>query len=431
MLVDTTCDTEEDITKLPLPEVLPPTWLIVHTSTNSFRPTSALLVKSTGLFSTNTNTETIHKLGVVKKYNYTGHTFDKIKVTTNDQEEKELLADWNRTGTTRIGFEGRRGFTPEPEKLMAFQFSLSEPREAKCVQPWFDEVIDINDPDEIITIEKILSVRNMHAILNSLNNIPFNKNGGICFPINKPLIATALPWDQFKELPFIAISFNTGIVRNKQAMVDMRQVKKCLQFMYRQKKCPVYGTPRSYYRICDTIPRSEENLQRLAASLEDSSRPSYPKDLRTLDHSDIQDRADKPLQLRELKHWLASQYSYGSAIWEYYIIKCRRKGEIPSVENLYLDFQKFVHLLDSTHQVNANNSVTVPTETEVDTTIVTLCNIVQYSINEKWLLGITAVLQETGNDMSSTKFNSKNFPANLNEILLDFCEELELISRET
>ena len=68
-----------------------------------------------------------------------------------------------------------------------------------------------------------------------------------------------------------------------------------------------------------------------------------------------------------------------------------------------------------------------------DDTTVTICNILQYCIKEKWLseTGTTANRASTKNNSASQKYYSGNLPDSWTGTLYDICEELELISRDS
>ena len=118
-----------------------------------------------------------------------------------------------------------------------------------------------------------------------------------------------------------------------EAMVDMKKVEKTLEFMSRIKKCPVYGTQRTYYRFSEKIPFSRENMERLARSINPTTL--YPNDLRTLNQQNVHDRADKPIQLEELQNWLQSGFHYGSLIWDNYKVNCVCDGKPSLIEDLF------------------------------------------------------------------------------------------------
>ena len=204
MLVNISCDCEEDITLLPLPETIPSTWLIVEKSNNSKRPTCALLVKSNGLYVTNHAQDNIHNIQILQSYHYKGHDFSTVNAP--------LLADWKSTGSTVLGSVGRRGFTPKPITLQAYSFGLPEPREAKVCQPWLDnnKLIDVNDPHESIGITRISTVLNQHAIVNSLKIIR-------CLKCHRQTPGFDIPFSELKVLQHQAYSF--GLPEPRRAKV--------------------------------------------------------------------------------------------------------------------------------------------------------------------------------------------------------------------
>ena len=162
MLVDITCDTEEDIALLPLPDVIPSYWLIVEMSTTSSAPTCALLVQNDGIYDNTTNSNILNTK-IIQKFCYKDHKFSNM--------DQKLLVDWNSTGQTHIGVSGRRGYTPTHKNLKACKFTVPEGREAKCCQPWFDPVTDINDSKEILGTKKLNIIKILHSIVNALKII--------------------------------------------------------------------------------------------------------------------------------------------------------------------------------------------------------------------------------------------------------------------
>ena len=69
---------------------------------------------------------------------------------------------------------------------------------------------------------------------------------------------------------------------------------------------------------------------------------------------------------------------------------------------------------------------------EIDDVTVTTCNILQYSIKEKWYLGVTSVeCNEPCNFNLGVKFYSQSLPSSLKETAFSLCEELELIARDS
>ena len=163
MLVDITCSTKEDIEQLPLPNDIPSSWLIVEISYESSTPTCAVIVESTGTYTDIADSDRILNVNILHRYFYKNHSFSSI--------ESPMLVKWKTTGTSVLGSEQRRGFTPISKNLMAYQFTVSEGREAKCCQNWFDPILDINDPNEIIGIQKISTIKQLHSIMNTLKII--------------------------------------------------------------------------------------------------------------------------------------------------------------------------------------------------------------------------------------------------------------------
>ena len=588
MMVDISCDTEEDITSLPLPDDLPNTlpysWLVVEFSDKPSLPTCALFVNGHGIHSTNTS-ETSIIIEVIRKFCYTGHEFCTMEVPT--------LVEWNRSGKINIGIQGPRRFKPIYKNLKACKFTITEGREAKCCQPWFDRVLDINNPHEILGIQKITTIKDQHSILNSLkiikcdmckqqtpgfdipfneiqlleggkrsnlkcsdtikslteskvlkatvklspdfecqrsskftsgictdcsryykydsngtiiprvdysafvercnadsnnpectdyeqqnfnynmvnlysienlmstdiyqdmeykalvdtmtvaeravlrpvqintiilrrrcNNIPFSKNGQICYPLKKPLEAQSLPWYQFNHLPVVVMTFKDRLGRVEEAMVDMEKIRKVVHYMTRKKICPYTKKERSYYKFADEVHYTNENLARLSQALEDPSRSSYPRNLRTLDQDIIHERADKPIQLMEFHAWLSSGYEHGSGIWNGYKAKCLSLNLQPCVEDLLEDIRKHFRSFESENATNSNHQ-----NVHLDD-VVTTCNIIQYCATEKWI-HVSSMPNEMPRPLSTTtKYFSGNIPENFQELLFNICEELELIARD-
>ena len=132
------------------------------------------------------------------------------------------------------------------------------------------------------------------------------RHGQICFQLKKPIEAAALPWNQFDQLPFIVMTFENKLGNTNEYKVDMNKIRRAIEFMTRKKNCPVTGKQRNYYRLSQDIPFTSENMQLLSQSVQDPSRPSLPKNLRTLDSGILHDRADKAIQMPELQSWLSS-----------------------------------------------------------------------------------------------------------------------------
>ena len=125
------------------------------------------------------------------------------------------------------------------------------------------------------------------------NNIPFCKYGQVCFPLKKPLLAASLPWREFKELPFVVMTHQDQLGTAYEAMVRMKHIERTGEFMSRLRTCPVTGKKRTYYRFCEQMPFTRENMEMLAQTI--NPQTSYPNDVRKLNQLDVHERADKPI----------------------------------------------------------------------------------------------------------------------------------------
>ena len=222
-----------------------------------------------------------------------------------------------------------------------FDFRLVNPWSAEnlvstCV--WNDEgyrlfVNTLTIPEQMV-LTPLLVYTSIFRLRS--NNVPFSRYGQICYPLKKPIHASSLPWYQFDQLPFVVMTFQDKLGSTHETMVDMNKIRKAIEFMTRTKKCPVYGNERKYYRFADEIPFTNDNMAQLSQSLQDPSRPSHPKHLRTIDLGKIHDRVDKPMQIPEFKNWLTSGCQYGTAIWDGYKAKCINNGKEPSEGEFFL-----------------------------------------------------------------------------------------------
>ena len=159
-LVDTDCNVPEDIVLGLINDMIN---LLVLKKENGSPPTSGILVKRGNILE-ETSRKKVVEIFVQLKFCSKG---DKIqKLPTNN-----LLAEYNSTGNIKIGLQSRRGITSLVNGLIPYTFNASAPREAKCCQGWFDEVFDPNDASEILKINKITAIRNMHGILNGLKRV--------------------------------------------------------------------------------------------------------------------------------------------------------------------------------------------------------------------------------------------------------------------
>ena len=170
-LVSTTCGTEEDITRFTFNNDTPTyleDCLIVDKSRNPRIPTCSIwaIINETSV--TNMPNDNVHEIKIVgnaASYKagincYKDHEFNTIP--------ERMLGQYKPGGKIVLGREGRRGFTPIIKNLRTYKFTVPQPREAKCCQPSFDKVQDLNDRFEAIGIERITTIRNLHAVVNAL-----------------------------------------------------------------------------------------------------------------------------------------------------------------------------------------------------------------------------------------------------------------------
>ena len=57
------------------------------------------------------------------------------------------------------------------------------------------------------------------------------------------------------------MTFKDKLGRVHEALVDMDKIRKARHYMTRDKTCPVYGTPRKYYRFCEEVPFDDDNMK--------------------------------------------------------------------------------------------------------------------------------------------------------------------------
>ena len=171
-------------------------------------------------------------------------------------------------------------------------------------------------------------------------------------------------------------------------------------------------------------------MTRLSQALQDPSKPSYPRHLRTIDQAKVLERADKYIQAEELKNWLTSSLPYGSGIWDTYKVQCINDKKPVIFDDFIHAIKKFIHALDLKIIKNDSNKTYVNESQNFLTTDITLRNIIQYGILQKWFTGLTSVINETVPNITTTKFNSTNMHSSLADLLLECCEELEMLSRD-
>ena len=81
MLVKTSCDTPEDISKITMPDTLPEYWLIVEVSNKASLPTCALFVKNDGEYHERSGNIRTINIEVINRpnYYYKGHRFSTLE----------------------------------------------------------------------------------------------------------------------------------------------------------------------------------------------------------------------------------------------------------------------------------------------------------------------------------------------------------------
>ena len=167
-LVNTTCGSEEDIRPFMLNNDTPSDCLIVDKSKNPRLPTCSISAVITETTVTHMANDIVHDIKIVgTKASYKGGINCYKDHELNTLPER-LLEQYKPGGKIVPGREGRRRFTPIIKNLQTFEFTIPEPREAKCCQPWFYKVQDPNDRFEAIGIERITTIRNLHAVVNAL-----------------------------------------------------------------------------------------------------------------------------------------------------------------------------------------------------------------------------------------------------------------------
>ena len=206
-----------------------------------------------------------------------------------------------------------------------------------------------------------------------------------------------------------------------EATIDMSKIARARHYMTKKMLCPIYGTPRCLYRLCDEIHFIDENMTKLRDSLTDPDKPSEPKKLRKMFETHIHARAEKPIKLMEFQNWMESGYRFGCIIWEEYKFMTEVVSQPANAEQLFVSIQQFI-------SANAADKSTI----SPDDVTVTLTDIVKYAIAQTWLYGKAAVSNYQSDELhDGTADNTKsNLPDSLNSIIYDCAEELELLSRE-
>ena len=87
--------------------------------------------------------------------------------------------------------------------------------------------------------------------------------------------------------------------------------------------------------------------------------------------------------------------------------------------------------LPSTAQ-QQQNTRNINTNVETEDTPISLCNILQYSLKQKWITGVSSIDGHTPTscDASTTLLDSTTLPQPLQDVLRSMCEEVELLARQ-
>ena len=161
MLVETNCDTPEDVTNGEIKD--DKIKLVVLKTENTVRPTSGVLLGIQGDCE-GTSSRKLYNVTILRRYSLKG---DKI----SGLQDHDLLLELQVNGSARIGLKSRRGFSKVLDGLINCDFTISAPREAKCCQSWVDNICHPDDALEKLTFKKLTTIRNMHGILHGLKRI--------------------------------------------------------------------------------------------------------------------------------------------------------------------------------------------------------------------------------------------------------------------
>ena len=151
---------------------------------------------------------------------------------------------------------------------------------------WNDEAYDLFCENSLTLLEKIV-LTPLHLSVTVMrlktNNVPFSAHGVMVYPLKKSLEARFLPWYDFSNLPFLVTTFRDKIGNINEGTVDMSNIVKAREFMTRLMIDPVYGKERYFYRFCNEVPFSNENMRMLADALSNPNKRFYPTKLRRLE----------------------------------------------------------------------------------------------------------------------------------------------------
>ena len=212
----------------------------------------------------------------------------------------------------------------------------------------------------------------------------------------------------------------------REATVDMDKIRRVREYMTREKVCPVTGQTRYFNRIIEDSPFDNENMRRLADALRDPNQRSYPRKLRTLDESTIQERAEKFIEAQELENWLGS-YTYGTIIRDKFSVECLKVGVAITVQELIDKIKSYVvanrENLEGTGREGSDGNYTENMQ-------ITVKDLVEYSLSMGWFYGdvVSIVNEGLEQDFSNRDIDSAD---SREYILFHCCQELEVLSRDS
>lgn len=225
-----------------------------------------------------------------------------------------------------------------------------------------------------------------------MNNVSFSTFGAMCYPLKSPLQAKHLPWYDFQEMGLVIVTYNNKFGHVEEAMVDMDKIRKARKIMTEQRICPFANENRSFYRFCDesNIPFSNENMLYLRNSLQNPDRPSFPKNLRTVDTLQVHNRMYKTIQVQEFENWIESGYTISSIIFNAYKLQCLKMEHEDCESELFDNIKCHVQQCNADNNNNnqqrqqsiRNESTVNDLQADVN---VTTKYIITYATKEKWI----------------------------------------------
>ena len=203
--------------------------------------------------------------------------------------------------------------------------------------------LDIFDDDHVknfyatLTRMEKMICSPLHLVITIIrckkNDIPSSKNGSICFPLKRPLITEELPFTNVDKLPFVAVTYSK-LDKIHQARVNFDNIRRVKCIMERKRICPVYGTERTYYRMNEELPFTNNAMQKLEQELQnlklDDDGYVEIKNIRKVTDSNLEKRIAKEIKLDELSNWLSSDYKFAEVIKSF--MACQREESEQHIE---------------------------------------------------------------------------------------------------